>query len=311
MNPAILAMACVALLLAAGGVWLWQDAVTRGRRQATQAFVERQLGSTVQAAAAESEHRWMLQARPARGLAGRWNNLLLRAGVDAGPRFYLPLAAALVALPLAVWLLSGPLGAVVALLLAVAAAAFHLWLKADKRRRKMVKQLPGFIDALVRLVTIGNALGSAFHTAAPLAEAPLLEVLERANQLHRAGMELDQALFHAARLYRIQELELVGAVIGVALRFGGRSDMVLERMAGFMRDLQQAREELHAMSAEVRLSAWILALLPVGVAGFIIIFNNALFMGMWNDTTGRAMLLGAVLLQLAGSYWLYRMAKSV
>ena len=118
-------------------------------------------------------------------------------------------------------------------------------------------------------------------------------------------------LLQVSRQYGLRELFLVSAVISLALRFGGRSDQVLERMAGFMRDLEHARDELTALSAEIRLSAWILALLPIGLGLFIITFNNALFVGMWNDPLGFRMLLVAAGLQIGGSYWLYRMARAV
>ncbi|MEI0709703.1 type II secretion system F family protein, partial [Pseudomonas aeruginosa] len=67
-----------------------------------------------------------------------------------------------------------------------------------------------------------------------------------------------------------------------------------------MRDIGQARAELSASSAEIRLSAWILALLPLGIAGFIMVANNHLFMGLWVDPLGFKMLLTAVCLQVAG-----------
>ena len=104
---------------------------------------------------------------------------------------------------------------------------------------------------------------------------------------------------------------MIAAVVSLAMRFGGRSDQVLERMAAFMRDVSQARNELSASSAEIRLSAWVLALLPVGIAGFIMLTNNDLFMNLWRDPAGFKMLVTAVLLQIGGSYWLYRMAKSI
>ena len=75
--------------------------------------------------------------------------------------------------------------------------------------------------------------------------------------------------------------------------------------------MAQARNELSASSAEIRLSAWILALLPVGIAGFIMMANNDLFLGLWRDPSGFKMLVTAVVLQIGGSYWLYRMAKSI
>jgi len=312
MSVQALVILCVALIMVAAGLVLWQRAAERGRREAASSFVEEQLNRSFDSSRAVVETAKQLYApvRP-RGVRGRLQNLMLRAGIAPGPGFFVPWVAALALLPALALLFGGPLSAAVTFAMVILAILFQLWWCADKRRQKMVRQLPGFIDALVRLITIGNSLGSAFHTAVASVDTPLFEVLERANQLNRAGMELDAALVHTARLYRFYELELVAAVIGVALRFGGRSDQVLERMAAFMRDLQQAREELHALSAEVRLSAWILALLPVLVAGFIVVFNNAMFMGMWTDPVGQKMLIGAFALQLVGSFWLYRMAKSV
>ena len=160
-------------------------------------------------------------------------------------------------------------------------------------------------------ITIGNSMGSAFQTAAANTDEPLREVMETAASLSRSAKELDAALAHVSRLYGLKELYMVAAVVSLALRFGGRSDQVLERMAAFMRDVAQARNELTASSAEVRLSAWILALLPVGIAGFIIVANNNLFMGLWQDPQGFRMLLTAVCLQIGGCYWLYRMAKGI
>ncbi|MFJ0691017.1 type II secretion system F family protein, partial [Bordetella bronchiseptica] len=242
---------------------------------------------------------------------GAWRQLLLRAGVEPTPRFLAASVGAHVGVPALAWLFGGWISAAAALLLVALLWYFHLWLKADRRRRRMVHQLPTFLDALVRLITIGNSVNAAFQNALGSVEQPLLEVLQRADSQVRSGKDLDAALHQVSRQYQLRELFLVSAVIALALRFGGRSDQVLERMAAFMRDLEQARDELTALSAEVRLSAWILALLPIGLALFIIIFNNQLFMGMWHDPMGFRLLVFAMLLQAGGSYWLYRMARSV
>ena len=100
------------------------------------------------------------------------------------------------------------------------------------------------------------------------------------------------ALTQEAHIFRLPEVELIAAVIGLALRFGGRADMVLERMAGFMRDREHAQQELMALSAEIRLSAWILGLLPVALSTFLIIFNNNMFMMMLADPVGEKLLIG-------------------
>jgi hypothetical protein len=86
---------------------------------------------------------------------------------------------------------------------------------------------------------------------------------------------------------------LLASILGLGVRYGGRADLLLERVGNFMRDREQAEQELVAMSAETRLSAWILGLLPVGVGAFLIMTNPGYFMGMWNDGTGRILIFSA------------------
>ena len=178
-------------------------------------------------------------------------------------------------------------------------------------QRTMVRQLPGFLDTLVRLVTIGNSIGSAFQTGIVGTEGPLRVVLDRANRQVQAGVELEQALRQQAAIFHFKELDLVAAVIGVSSRFGGRSDLVLERMAAFMRDLEHAQNEMVSLSAEIRLSAWVMGVLPIAIGMFLIIFNNSMFANMWLDPIGRKMMIGAGLLEVIGGYGLYRLAKTL
>ena len=310
MTPVTLGLwlGAMSLLCIVAALLLWHAANKRARRQATTAFIHHQLERN--ATSAPSEVRTTAAVRPRSVLPG-WDALLFNAGLYPTARFYTFLILPLVCLSVLALALGGPLSAGAVVLLYVMLAYFRLWMLGQKRLQKMAVQLPGFLDSLVRLVTIGNSLGSAFQAAVPGAEEPLKSVMERAAQLNRAGMELDAALRQVARAYDFAPLFLIASVVGIGLRFGGRSDQVLDRMANFMRDLHQARQELIALSAETRMSAWIMGLMPVCVAAFIVVFNNDMFMSMWRDPSGRSMLFGAVGLQTFGSFWLYRLAKGV
>lgn len=303
-----LILAALALVLASGAVLLWRHANSGARRAASSAFLDNQLkrGREAVEAAPFAEG-----GRALRSGFSSWDRLLLLAGVRQSVGFYLRIAMPVAAGAVLAWVFLGPLSGVVSFIMLTVLTYFLLWLRADKRRRRMISQLPAFLDNIVRLITIGNSMGAAFQTAAASTDQPLLEVVETAASLSRSAKELDAALVQVSRMYGLKELYMVAAVVSLAMRFGGRSDQVLERMAAFMRDVAQARNELTASSAEVRLSAWILALLPVGIAGFIIVANNKLFMGLWEDPLGFKMLLTAVVLQIGGCYWLYRMAKSI
>ncbi|QEI05646.1 type II secretion system F family protein [Pigmentiphaga aceris] len=311
-------LGALSLLCVAAALMLWHVASNRARRQATSAFIDHQLerhasqahGHAHAHVPADAPTPAASGARPRSVIPG-WDALLLNAGVFPDMRLYLLLVMPAVCMVVLALGFAGPLSAGLALFLYCVLVYFRLWTMGQKRLRKMAVQLPGFLDSVVRLVTIGSSLGSAFQSAVPSAEEPLKNVLERAAQLNRAGMELDTALRQVAKVYNFPPLYLIASVIGIGLRFGGRSDLVLDRMANFMRDLDQARQELIALSSETRMSAWILGLMPLGVACFIVVFNNDMFMSMWADPSGQNMLLSAVGLQLVGSFWLYRLAKGV
>jgi len=206
-------------------------------------------------------------------------------------------------------LVAGWISAIGSLIVLTLLAMFGIWLKVQKFRRQLVRQLPAFIDAMVRLITIGNSTQAAFQLAIASTETPLRGYLERAANLVRAGVDLDRALHQTAASVRVEEMYLLASILGLGVRYGGRADLLLERVANFMRDRDQAEHELIALSSETRLSAWILGLLPVGVGGFIIIANPSYFLRMWQDSTGQILIFGALGLQMLGALLLYRLAK--
>ena len=299
----------VALLLSGAALWLWQQAEGRSRQDVSAAFVNQQIQgrrqAEVTAANAPEVSQRYLQTEAVR-------HFLLRAGIQSSSK---KLVLRIIVPGLVLASLATVFGGVFSLLgtlaLYLLLVRFHFWRRTSKLQRTMVRQLPGFLDTLVRLVNIGNSIGSAFQTAIVSTDGPIRIVLERANWQVLAGVDLEQALRKEAQIFRFKELELVATVIGVAGRFGGRSDQVLDRMAAFMRDLEYAQNELSALSTEIRLSAWIMGLMPVGIGIFLVIFNNSMFVGMWHDPIGKKMLIGAVLLQITGGFWLYRLAKSM
>ncbi|NLN66622.1 MAG: type II secretion protein F [Alcaligenaceae bacterium] len=309
MNSVVL-LALMALVLVILAFVLWHGANQQRKHKAKNQFVleqlERRLGQDDPAEDEVVRQRKVWKTGPR-----NWNEFLLRAGKLPTTRFYVLFWLTILIPSLLALIFGGVIAAGAAFVLMLAISLFHLWLKGERLRKEIVRQLPDFLDRVVRMMTIGNSMGAAFHNAATGTELPLRDVIDRTVSLNRSGKDIDIALHYVSRQYGLHELYLLASVMGVALKYGGRSDQVLERMSSFMRDLEQARAEMKAMSAELRLSAWVLALLPVGLACFILVFNNALFMGMWEDPAGKIMLIGAVVLQISGSYWLYRLAKSV
>ena len=302
----------VALLLAAAGVLLWDASVRRQRRlQAQRQLAEKidpqpynpmphgslRFGAPpplVPASATASKPTirlpgWLLGAVPPGALIGGSVAIAVAVGTAA--------------------LLSGMVSALGLLLMLLIGGAFAVWLRVQSMRRQIIRQLPGFLDVIVRLIVMGNSTQAAFQTAVAGTKAPLRAHMDNAASLVSAGMDIDQALLQVARKVRIEELFLLASILGLGVRYGGRSDLLLERVAHFMRDREEADQELVAMSSETRLSAWILGLLPIVVGGAIVTTNGDYFARMWTDPTGQVMVVGALVLQAIGGLLLYRLAR--
>jgi tight adherence protein B len=255
------------------------------------------------AAAASTLQRWRVR------LALAFQHTLSRAGIVDARK---PLAfIGFVAFALTLWafILGGAAAAIAMLAGVLACVVFALSMRMQRRRARLVTQLPSFLDGIVRLIVLGNSVPAAFQAALVTTEAPLRECLDHVSRMLRSGVEIDRALHQVSQVYRARELELVGAVLRLSVRYGGRADVMLERMATFMRDLEQAQRELTAMSAETRLSAWVLALLPLGIAAFLILTNPVYFGSMWNDGSGRKLVYLAVGLQALGAFLLHRLTR--
>jgi len=331
-REALLIVTCMALLLAAGGLLLWQWARNRQTQQATGRHLEQQiLASSADMALPSANAPMPLRDAPPESFipgitSDPW--LQTEATGTAAPRKSLmetalpewllgvipPKVATIAVIGILVLcLLAGLLGGVIAavgvLLLLLLASVFAVWLRLQKVRRQLISQLPAYIDAMVRLITIGNSTQAAFQLAIATTQAPLRGHMERSAALVRAGVDLDRALHQTANNVRVEEMFLLASILGLGVRYGGRSDLLLERVANFMRDREQAEHELVAMSAETRLSAWILGLLPLGVGTFLVVVNPDYFLSMWNDDTGRMLIFSSAGLQLLGAFFLYRLAR--
>lgn len=333
MSSAALWALALALLCVAGAFALWRRGEANRERAHAARYIDSRLEPGARAsaqpkmpAAAEPKRAAPMPAagaaggaraeKPAEGLArwreraaDAWLNVSNRAGVSEICAPLAALAATTAVATLWAGLRGGLLAACAALVAGATLAVFWLVSRMQKRRLRIVRQLPSFLDGIVRLVTLGNSVPAAFQATLQTTEAPLRGCLDHVSRMLRSGVEIDRAMVSIAALYRIKEFELVGSVLRLSVKYGGRADVMLDRMAVFMRDLEQAERELVAMSAETRLSAWVLGALPVGIGSFVIATNPKYFSAMWLDPTGRQLVYLAFILQIAGGYWLYRLAR--
>ena len=320
--PAIMVLVALACVLAAAALWLFARARGQDTQKSIAGNLQRNLNAQRDAQAANP-----LQAMP--GLLGM---PLASAPVDPNkspaqtallwledflgyeawgiaPRILAIMAAVGLGLALVAAAYGGLAMGAMVLFVLVLLASFGIAMRLSRRRAKMLSQLPAFLDNVVRLISIGNSPHAAFQFACNNVPEPLGGALAHVSASLNVSPDLGQAMAQLERTWGLPEFGLLAAVFRMSTRYGGRADQVLERVSAYIRDRQSAERELHAMSTEVRLSAWILALLPIVVGTLIMVLNKGYFMRMWNDPMGQKLIFVAAGLQIAGSFFLYRLAR--
>lgn len=307
MNPVWLTLA-FALLLLAAAVGMWLSAGNRQRRQLQQQHLRQHL---------EEQHAEPGSPDPASGTppavhSRPLDTWLVRAGFTPGWR--VPALAGItlvVVVALASWRMHNLIGGAIAAVVCLALALFWYGMRAQRLRTRLVAALPDFLENIVRLITIGQSLPMAFQHAAGQTAGPLRQVLDRALRRMRAGVDLEDALHTAGHGYRVKELELLESVLRMSSRYGGRTDQILQRMSDFMRDLEQAQQDLRSITSETRMASWVLGLLPVVSCVIMMMLNPSFFTPMFHEPLGHRLLLVSLGLEAAGAFLLYRLAKSL
>ncbi|GGO88738.1 hypothetical protein GCM10011348_44890 [Marinobacterium nitratireducens] len=192
-----------------------------------------------------------------------------------------------------------------------AAAVGLLALRRASIKRALLAELPGFVNQIVRRMTVGANLSQAVQQAALHVEDPLRQVLQRALQRAQLGDELADAFRHEARRIHLPELDLVATVFNINHQYGGSIVAALDNLVKLLQQRERAQRELRAMTGETRFTALVLGAMPLMMAGYLMLVSPDYLLRMWSDDGGRQLLLAGAGMQVAGVLTLWRMIRSI
>ncbi|QHF42861.1 type II secretion system protein F [Pseudomonas sp. S35] len=203
------------------------------------------------------------------------------------------------------------LGLLVMILLPPLTLRFYLALRYQRRLRRMIEQLPQLLDHAVRSLKSGRTLADAVLGGIDASDDPLKASMGRIKRNVLLGVSLPEAAHDFAEFYEQDELRLFALGLKVNHRYGGNASELLENLIKMIRERDQGARQLRAMTGETRVTAVVLALLPVSVAGYFLLTNPTYLVGMWADDSGKWMLIGAFAMQIFGCLALWRMLRSI
>ncbi len=169
-------------------------------------------------------------------------------------------------------------------------------------RRRFEAQLPDVLDLAASSMEAGHSLLTALQLVAEDAAEPVGTELQRVLAETQVGRPLLDALDAMATRLDCPDFTWTVEGVRIQLEVGGRLAEMLRTLASFMRAREEVRRELRALVAEGKLSAYVLAALPV----LMLLFMKAAAPGyvatLWQTGVGRGLLVvGAVLMVGAGA----------
>lgn len=236
---------------------------------------------------------------------------LSRVGIQLQPGTVLMLALVALAIGVLVLKLLGGLAALLWLLTVGTVSILVPQVRYRQKVNKMIGQIPLFIDQVIRSLATGRNIEGAIKIAAEDLQEPLREVVMRAQRNVDLGTDLGDAMRDAANFHDIKELHMLALAIHTSRVYGGSPREMLESIVNLIRQREQMQRELRAMTGETRVSAMVLGGMPTAMALYMSWVNPTYIAGMWNDESGRMILLAAVGMQIAGALVLWRMIKSI
>lgn len=173
-----------------------------------------------------------------------------------------------------------------------------------KRMQRIEEQLPDALDLIGRALRAGHAFPSALKMVGEEMSDPIASEFRTAFDEVNYGISMQVALSNLAA--RVPNMDLRYFVIAVLIQreTGGNLAELLENISAIIRDRLKLLGKVRVLSAEGRLSAWILGLLPFVTAGVIHLVNPGFLRVLWTDPVGLKLLGAAMVMILVGVVWM-------
>ncbi|MEO8557011.1 MAG: type II secretion system F family protein [Actinomycetota bacterium] len=196
------------------------------------------------------------------------------------------------------------IGASSGALAGVVLPALFLKFAASRRAKKFEGQLPDVLTLVASSLSTGFSLLQALDAVAGDYTDPSGKEFSRALAETRIGADIDDSLAHLADRMDSTNMRWTGMAINIQRQVGGNLAETLRNTAATLRERESLKRQVNALSAEGKLSAYILIALPIGMFLYMVMVNRPYVELLWTNTIGIGMLVGGLVSMAIGIFWM-------
>ncbi len=246
-----------------------------------------------------------------RGFSARVDAELEAAGMSirAGEFVVISVGAALLGAVLGAALLRKPSMALLVGGVAGAGPWFFLRAAMKKRAEKLRDQLPDVLTIMASSLRAGHSFMQSLDTVAKEIPQPACLEFQRVVAEIRLGRPTEEALEALAERVGSDDFRWAVLAVNIQREVGGNLAEILDNVADTLRERAMMRRQIQVLTAEGRLSAWVLALLPVGIGTYLFLSNPSYIGLLVTTRIGLFMLGGALGLLGVGVAWMRKIVN--
>ncbi|MFL6165310.1 MAG: type II secretion system F family protein [Ornithinibacter sp.] len=230
----------------------------------------------------------------------------------AGEWLVLRLVAVVVGTALGYFLLRDKvplLGLVLGLVLGIVLPAAALRFLAKRRAKRFESVLPDVMMLTATSLASGFSLMQALDAVAKDAPEPAAKEFSRALALTRIGADVSDALEQMAARMDSANMRWATMAIRIQREVGGNLAETLRTTAATLREREMLKRQVTALSAEGRLSAYILIVMPVALLLYSMWRNYDYVSLLWTTPMGLVMSVGGIVAMVAGIFWMRKVVQ--
>lgn len=185
----------------------------------------------------------------------------------------------------------------------------YLSFKQSRREKAFMAALPDTLQLMAGGLQAGYSMPQAIDSVVREGNGPIAVEFNRALIEARLGVPIEDALDGIGARMRSLDFTWVVMAIRIQREVGGNLAEILTTVADTLRERERLRRQVQTLSAEGRLSAWILGALPVVFALYLLVTRPEYLSPLVSDALGIAILVVGVALMAVGAFWLTKVVK--
>jgi tight adherence protein B len=186
---------------------------------------------------------------------------------------------------------------------------FHVERKRKKRMGKFQSQLPDALDLITRALKAGHAFSQGMRMVAEEFEDPIGPEFDKTLDEINFGVSVDRALYNLTRRVDCPDLKFFVISVNIQRETGGNLSEIVSNIAKLVRERFKFHGRVRVLSAEGRLTAYILLALPIVVFFVIKMLNPEYMMALQETHPGRVMMYSAMIMMFFGAMVIRRLVK--